>query len=184
MNIQLMDIPELKQRLLVHEAKRWLGFVEVGGDNKGPAVEMFQKHVDDRAVGEPWCMAFVQFCIGQVDELVDEFLYCTLKNKTQLYKTEHVMTCWNKSPKEARITVPEYGSLMIWNKKGSSSGHVGIVIQESFIPGDDETKTIEGNTGPGKGVQREGDGVYQKFRGLGGWGTMEVKGWLKPWLEV
>jgi len=53
---------------LVEEALKWVGTMEKGGDNKGPEVEEFQKAVDGKAQKEPWCMAYVQFCIKKVEE--------------------------------------------------------------------------------------------------------------------
>jgi hypothetical protein len=46
---------QIKERLLAFEAARWKGITEVGGPNKGQIVEMFQKAVDGKAQGEPWC---------------------------------------------------------------------------------------------------------------------------------
>ncbi len=169
---------ELKQRLLIFEAKRWLGFVERGGDNKGQAVEAFQRAVDGKAVGEAWCMSFSQYCVKQVDLLVDELLEEQLKTKSLIHKSEHCLSTWNKSPAHCRIAVPTVGSLMIWQKESTSFGHTGIVVN---IDTRGMIWTIEGNTGPGEGVRRDGDGVYLKKRSQDGMGKMRVLGWLLPW---
>lgn len=44
--------------LALHEARDFIGLEEVGGDNRGPTVEWFQKlgRID---AGLPWCAAFV-----------------------------------------------------------------------------------------------------------------------------
>jgi hypothetical protein len=148
--------------------------VKESGKNKGKMVEEFQKAVDGKAQGEPWCMAFVQYCIKKSDEFGGD--------KSWLFKTEHVLTCWNKSPREARLNKPEVGSVIIWNYykngKPTSSGHTGIV--EKII--DSKTMiTIEGNTGDGSAINREGDGVYRRKRMIGNSGSFVLLGYLKPW---
>ena len=66
--------------------------------------------------------------------------------------------------------------------KATTSGHVGIVIRllPDSINGS-RVETIEGNTGNGAGVVREGDGVYRRVRSLAGSDTMKVKGFLRCW---
>lgn len=178
MKIDIGTIEQFKKTLLANEALRWVGITEAG-TNSGQIVQMFQRWVDKRATREPWCMCFVQYCVGQIDLLVDEILRSSTF-PTHIYKTEHVLTCWNKTPKIARLEKPEIGSLMIWNKEGTASGHTGIVVG---LDGDKIT-TVEGNTGPSrsnKRVIRQGDGVYLKTRNYIGVSTMKVKGWINPW---
>lgn len=168
----------LKMSLLAHEAKRWVRFVEKGGQNKGQVVEAFQKAVDGRAHGEPWCMSFVQYCLMQTDFLVDEMFAQSLGHRTIIHKTEHCMTAWKHSP--IRVDVPVVGSVMIWQKGSTSAGHCGIVVG---LDADDKDHvyTVEGNTGPQDVVNREGDGVFLKKRSLTSGYTMKVKGFLIPW---
>jgi len=53
------------------------------------------------------------------------------------------------------------GSLIIWEKGSTISGHIGFVEKWNKISG----KTIEGNTSSGKvGSQSDGDGVYVRTR--------------------
>jgi hypothetical protein len=148
--------------------------VKESGKNKGKMVEEFQKAVDGKAQGEPWCMSFVQYCIKKTDEFGGI--------SSWIFKTEHVLTCWNKSPKEARLSKPEVGAIVIWNYykngKPTASGHTGIV--EKII--DNKTMiTIEGNTSDGIGINREGDGVYRRKRLIGNSGSFVLLGYLKPW---
>lgn len=154
---------------LVEVAKRYIGTKESGGDNKGAQVEAFQKAVDGKAQGEAWCMAFVQFCINKVEEETNE----TLKSK--IFKSEHCLTVWNKTPVEQRLKVPEPGCLIVWQFGKTASGHVGIVT----AVGPTKVDTIEGNTGDGQGVVREGDGVYARKRSRTGTSDMKVLGFLR-----
>jgi hypothetical protein len=173
-----------KQSLLVHEARRWLDFTEQGGENKGQIVEMFQKAVDGKAWGEPWCMSFVQFCLDQVDKTARALTFDSRNyaiaslDSHVLYKTEHCATCWNKTNKVARRESPSPGDVVIWKSRFGSNGHTGIVVN---VFSDGSFETIEGNTSPGiTGSQRDGDGVFLKKRS-GGIGSLKLLGFLNPW---
>lgn len=155
---------------LVEEATKWIGVTEKGKDNSGPEVEMFQRAVDGKARGESWCLAFVQYCLGQVIE--------RRGLEKDLPQTEHCMTFWNKAPDERKGQAPEPGDIVIWNFVGTPSGHAGIV---TGVSKDGKLlDTIEGNTGPEAAVNREGDGVYKKVRSRKGSSKMKVVGFIKP----
>ena len=166
---------EIKNKILVAEAKRWIGVTEESGDNKGQCVQMFQKACDNKAAGESWCMAFVQFCLKNTDSLCVDVLKSMGKNN--LFLSEHCLTVWNNSPKSCRVDKPFIGSIAIWQMGETTSGHTGIVTEI----GQATFKTIEGNTGPGAGVVREGDGVYEKTRTMNQIGNMKLLGFLLPY---
>lgn len=163
--------------MLCETAATYVGVREEGGYNKGKMVEEFQRAVDGKAEGESWCMAFVQYCLKKVD--------ASGGAASWIFKTEHCLTCWNKTPKEARLTKPEVGSIVIWNHyqngKPTTAGHTGIV--EKIVDANTMI-TIEGNTGAGDGINREGDGVYRRKRLIGNSGSFVVLGFLKPWKNV
>lgn len=171
---------EQKKKLLIFEASRWVGVREIGGDNKGQLVEMFQKEVDGKAQGEPWCMAYIQFCIRSAERLIK---YVTGENcESLLPKTEHCMTLFNKAPAHLKLSSPEIGCLVIWqfykDGKPTASGHVGLVTD---ILADGTLITNEGNTSDGLGVVREGDGVYVRRRSPKGSASMRIAGFVKVW---
>ena len=168
---------EKKLQLLYLESSRWIGVKEVGGDNKGQLVEMFQKAVDGKAHGEAWCLSFIKFNLNWVDKVCREVFDDEFGSK--LFQTEHVMTMWHKSPKELRRTEPKTGYIAVWRHKGTTNGHAGIV--STVLPSARRFNCIEGNTGPGAGVVREGDGVYERSRSMDGAGSMELLGFLVPW---
>lgn len=155
---------------IVLEAKKWIGVKERGA-NSGPEVERFQRSVDGVAQGEPWCMAFVQYCISQVEwrDRVD----------SPVFKSEHCLTVWNRSPEVLRMKHPAPGAIVIWQHGSSSRGHTGIV---SRVIDTNWFETIEGNTSGRPGIDREGDGVFEKARTVGGAGDMRVVGFLRPFL--
>lgn len=163
-----------KQKMLVQIALSQVGVHEEGGNNSGPIVEMYQR-VIGKAEKEPWCVSFVQWCVRQVDE--------KYKSETILFPTESSQLLWSKTPHVARVTQPELGCVVVWTKyKGDtplSIGHVGIVKE---IIHDGYMLTVEGNTSPGDGIQREGDGVYVKRRLIHqNHGYMRLAGFLVPW---
>lgn len=165
-----------KEHLLIHEAKRWVGITEQGGNNRGQLVTLFQRAAGGLANGEPWCMAFVQFCIQAVDNLVADCESST--QKSLLFKSEHCLTVWNKS-QVLKIDNPKPGSLCIWQQGQTSFGHVGIIVG---VNADGSIMTVEGNTSSAEaGNQREGDGVWLKRRTLDGSGSLRVKGFLRAW---
>jgi hypothetical protein len=148
-------------------AKFYEGVHEAGGNNRGPMVEAFQRAVDGRAIGEAWCMAFVQFCVREVERAHGL--------TSRIRRSEGCLDVWEKTPVELRLEKPEPGCLVIWQHGKSWQGHVGIVQSVGVGVID----TTEGNTGPVVGVQREGDGVYARRRSKIGEGEMRVKGFLR-----
>lgn len=168
----------------IAESKKWLN-VKEKGPNKGPEVERFQKAVDGKASGEPWCCSFVWFCILETEKAHKARFAEDIGS--WLFKTEHCLTMWNLSPKESKLTAPVAGSIIVWQHlspegKQTAKGHVGIVsrvIDKTFI------ETIEGNTSNDSVVQDEGDGVYLLKRNYKQQsGSKRVVGFLKPWKEI
>ena len=141
---------------------------------------MFQKAVDGKSVGEPWCAAFTGFVIKTVDETMRALDLDV--QATALALSEHVMTLWNKAPDAAKSQTPEAGSLVCWqmykNGKATGSGHIGVVVR---VIDAKQIETVEGNTNDGKGVERDGVGVYKRIRDVAGAGSMKIVGFLKPW---
>lgn len=168
---------ETKKRMLVFEAKRWVGITEVGGANRGQIVEMFQNAVDGKASGEPWCLGFVQFCLQMVDKEYD-FVRQMKAAKAVVFETEHCLTLWNKSTVNQKKKLPESGTIVLWKHGDTTSGHAGIVTE---VLEKGEFRTVEGNTSGGAGVVREGDGVFERVRSINGAGSMKILGFISPW---
>ena len=170
-----LNRPATAQEALVQIAQSYLGVMEVGGDNRGPQVEEFQKAMGGKA-GDPWCMDFVQFCLQQVKEKYNWV--------PKLYPSPSAVTVWTKCPAEYRYPpskIPSPGWVAIWQKYGSWQGHCGIVTRAQGRT----FETIEGNTSPGKLIDREGDGVFEKSHNLvaiqrRGIGFIVLLGFLDP----
>jgi hypothetical protein len=93
---------------------------------------------------------------------------------------EGCMTIWDTVHPSFRRQVAAVGFLVIYqhwkNGKATWQGHVGSVegVEAKSI------HTVEGNTGAGDGIQRDGDGVYERSRRLGGEGNMKQVGFIDP----
>ncbi len=154
--------------LSLEVARILVGTIEVGGDNRGPIVTELQKTVGG-AMNEPWCASFIQSCIAYTEE--------KLSIQSPIYPTEHVLTLWNKTPQECRVDSPIPGDIVIWKQINTLSGHCGLIedIKDNYL------YTFEGNTSPSsKIIERDGDGIYQKIRPLGGMGKLKEIGFLRP----
>jgi len=173
-----------KRRMLIETAAQFIGVTE-SGVNKGPLIEMFQKEVDGKAAGEPWCVSFVQYCVREVDRRWLKEQFGKTLAQTLLFKTESSRVLWERTPHVARSDYGEVGDIQVWAKYDASGnitpfGHVGIVTD--VLP-NGYVLTIEGNTGAGgSGVEREGDGVFVKRRpAMQNAGSMRTLGFLSPW---
>ena len=159
------------REILVQIAKSYEGVSEIGGDNEGQQIEEFQRAVNGRASKEPWCMCFVQFCVQRA---VKES-----KRSSQLYSSESVLEVWTKSSKFLRKSEPSPGLIVLWQMGTEPLGHCGIVLS-TLNPLTKTFQTIEGNTGVGPMIERNGDGVYEKLRNRNPKGTMRLLGFLDP----
>lgn len=144
--------PDLHLRQL-DLARFHIGVLEIGGDNRGPMVELFQKAVDGIARREPWCMAFLQYCAKRTVEVHG--------GRLLPFASESCLETWNKTPPAHRSKIPQPGYWAIWQWGTSSSGHAEIVDQA--LPGG-RMRTVGGNTAPEEAIVREGVGVYTRDR--------------------
>lgn len=131
----------------------YIGITEIGGANAGAMVEEFQRAVDGRASGEPWCMAFLQFLAKQTQ--------AAHGGRARVFPSESVKIVWDRTMPAARVLSPTPGAWALWRHGNTDYGHCGLIVDvfpDYFI-------TVEGNTaGMGAGIVREGDGVYLKRR--------------------
>lgn len=153
--------------LLASLARQCVGIKEHGGDNQGKGVEMFQKAVDGKAQGEPWCAAFAMWCLKQVEG--------QLSIRSPLYQSESVWMLWHKSDVKCRSLLPKPGYLMCWNVPPTQKGHIGIVQR---ILNDHQVETVEGNSN--NDGSREGNAVVVKTRTITGTPNFKVLGFLNP----
>lgn len=149
-----------------HEAS--LKVREVGGMNKGPKVEEYQRTVG-LGPGDPWCAAFVAWCMMKSRQLSAPPSWCS----------GSAITTWHKGSRKAGpdgICTPLYPDYQktikpgwVWvrakDKNGADQarrgtwvqGHIGIVVAVDTVG----FHTVEGNTNAAG--SRDGDGVYRKL---------------------
>lgn len=168
----------------VAEAELAKGVREIGGRNRGPDVEKYQKCVALRP-GDPWCAAFVSWC----------WLEASGAESVPGWCSGSAVTIWHRGERRARPAstspaFPDFRSKVqpgwIWVRAKSPAGavaaargvwvqgHCGIVVAvsaESFT-------TIEGNTNGGG--SRDGDGVYRRVHPWGGADIARTVGWFDP----
>lgn len=155
---------------LAREALKWVGVHEQKG-KPGRGVDVFRKATDGVADGEPWCAAFVQYCVTTVA--------LRYGIDIALYPSELCYNMWKNTPEKYRMKEPVPGSIIIWNYPGTIKGHTGIVLQKLKDP--NMIRTIEGNTkNPTEGSDKNIRGVYPKFRCTKGSEDMVVLGYLNP----
>lgn len=147
----------------VDAAYRYVGTREVGGQNRGPVVEMFQRRLG-LPVGSSWCMAFVFTCFDDSA--------ATLDMPNMLVRTGGCVDHWNHANPETRVPVLKFdpaalhrGSIFVIDHgisptTGYHRGHTGLVTD--FDTATMMFATVEGNTN--MAGSRNGDGVYIRSR--------------------
>jgi len=161
------------RRLMVEVMKSLVGIQEEGLNNQGTAIRLLQNTVG-RAEGEPWCLSTIQSALVYVEYVLD--LKCPLP------ATEHCMTFYQgaKNLKMIDLSYAQVGDIVIWNYRGTSNGHCGVITKVG-----DMHETIEGNTSAAHTVERDGEGVFCKLRNPKGNDFMSVKAYVKPrFLEI
>lgn len=131
----------------LYEAK--VGVMEKGF-NAGPEVEAFQRSSGNHK-GQPWCASFVTWCfkmIGLQTPKGSGAAAAWFPPSKVIYRRGGVTT---RKPKKSDCAGFSYGN---------GIHHIGFIQtwSENFVI------TVEGNTGGGNGVNREGDGVHRMRR--------------------
>lgn len=153
---------------VLEEATKWIGVHEKRGeDSRG--VNAFRKAVDGVADGEPWCAAFVGYCIRAVS--------LREQKPFKIYLSESCVNMWQKSPNSCKKDKPVKGAVMVWQYPGTVHGHTGVV---DHVIDDEYVMTVEGNTRAPNTLAVSGTGVYHKKRRIKGSGDMRVLGFLLP----
>ena len=170
--------PMTDQENLVEIARKFIGVTDQGPEPFGYSkVLQFLLSVDKAPYkGEPWCAAFVFYCLEQTGR------------KHDLHKSPSAMDMWSNSPRKLVLDRPEIGAIAVWNFNHTHSGHCGIVssVNDEY----DVFTSIEGNTSktekyPGEPVVRNGGYVAEKIRHINPPpSTMVLMGFLRPWTLV
>ena len=128
------------RQVALHIAISYIGQQEIPkGSNWGPFVQECLKTVGIFNPA-PWCMAVMYRIYKEAAEKTGQPNTC--------FRTGHVLTCWNMTPKDKRILKKNataanvLAGYQFFMDFGKSTGHTGIVER---IEGD-TIHTLEGNT--------------------------------------
>ena len=153
------------------EALANVGVTEVGGENRGTAVETYLRFVG-ASLGDPWCAAFVAYRLfNAASDLGLVVPSSSLRSAwTPDYKTwAQKQGLWIPVDSDEKVLPGDLACFYFAAKQRIA--HIGIVVERK--PGGVGVFTVEGNTGPehGEVVNREGDGVYRKDRNWSEFGS-------------
>lgn len=154
------------------EAVDNIGVVEVGGENRGKAVETYLRFVD-ASPGDPWCAAFAAYRVFNAAADLGKTVPSGFPKSawTPDYKAWAISNgLWIPVDSDERVLPGDLACFYFPTKQRIA--HIGIVVERKTTGG---VWTVEGNTGPESGevVNREGDGVYRKDRN---WSELGSKG--------
>jgi hypothetical protein len=148
----------------IADAERNVGVHEVGGNNHGPAVEIYQ-HSVGIPPGQPWCAALVWYRLATAALWTDRTLPSWIPRSGYTPTWANAARAnghWlpvatarggSKRPRRGDLVCFYFASL-------GRIAHIGIVAEVRA----DGVVTVEGNTSPDGGVDRDGGGIYRKMR--------------------
>jgi hypothetical protein len=151
---------------LLRAAASQVGISEVGGNNRGPRVAIYQATTSLGGTGWPWCQAFVRWCLDQAGLWLTGYRGASVP---QFEAWARAAGLW-RGPEAT--PAPGWAVVFTFTPGGNVAEHVGIVTRA--VPGGVET--IEGNTtAPSAGGnQANGGGVYRRTRN-----ARYVRGYVK-----
>lgn len=167
------------------EAQAAVGVKESGGNNKGKWIKVYLASVGIMSAA-PWCMAFLSF------RLVDAARDLGLIRPKWVPTTGYTPTFANAAKKQGFwISTAEakknpslversdfaffYGAVKEGAKINYRIKHVEVVtrVEKNGV------HTIGANTSDGIGFNRDGDGVYRRFRNWGELGQADKSGFAR-----
>ena len=151
---------------LIRFVESFVGERETDGENRSSFIDVVNRWTGV-PVGSPYCISALLWCIDQ---------YCKENGyQTALTRRASVLGFLHSIPHEFIYEEPEDGDIVCWNF-GNGYGHAGIVIdvidQESML-------TVEFNTSDGKGINRDGNGCYERTRSRTGSDSFKVLGFVR-----
>ena len=151
---QIYELPAekgLKEESL-KKALTYEGVKEIT-NNSSPEIDAFLASVGLKP-GNPWCAAFRYYCLASIAN----------GRKIPILKSGLCAAIFQDAKKRGVKVKSDYQKYdqIFWNKKGTISGHTGVI--DSVLDRKGNVITLEGNTGNKN--QREGDCVTKKTRNL------------------
>ncbi len=126
-----------------------IGVRELTGNNDGKSVETYLSYCN-LSKGNPWCAAFVCWCLGQTKVKNPRSGYCP-----DLFSLKTVIWRRNQKNNQSPLLADVFG---LYFPEKRRIAHVGFIEKWT----NQTVTTVEGNTN--QAGSREGDGVYRKIR--------------------
>lgn len=133
------------------EAMEYVGVTETS-PNSSPEIDRFLASVN-LDPGHNYCAAFVSYILDETEAthpLTRSGVALHFKSDRSIEAREVIRTTHELPP----------GMIAIWQRGDTWQGHIGFTSEWAGTCG----QTIEANTSPPGGNQRNGDGVYKKSR--------------------
>lgn len=156
------------RKIIAAVALEYVGLRETSA-NRGPHLAEFwaaTNYPDGADNREPWCSAFVTFCVKEGDRRSESlnlryppFFPAVAQWKTWARDPKNGCLIFTPADVKAGRYTPEAGDIVHFLPTLS---HIALVAQDGVSGG--FVQTVEGNTN--KAGSREGDGVYTKDRPL------------------
>jgi hypothetical protein len=154
------DLPDKERRLLAMAYLcDQLKVREVGGNNRGPLVEIIQESAGI-SPGDSWCAATLT--------LASKIAGAIYPRRSNGYNPASVKS-WRQWAKDhgKLVTTPTRGCIALHSSGDGVHGHIGAFVK---LSGDGDAITIEGNTSSGDaGSQADGGGMFRRERDLSFW---------------
>jgi hypothetical protein len=151
---------------LVNIALSQVGVKEVGGNNRGAKIRLYQSATNLEPSSWPWCAAFVDWCISEWLKDKEAVKWLALRSTTpSAWKPKTAsafgLINWAKSRTHTTDILPETATAQLGDIVVFDFSHVGIVTGTKGS----KILTVEGNTnGQGDRDSTSGDGVWAKAR--------------------
>jgi hypothetical protein len=151
---------------LVNIALSQVGVKEMGGNNKGAKIRLYQSATNLAPAAWPWCAAFVDWCMAEWLKDKEAVKWLGLRSSTpSSWKPKTAAAfgfiSWAKTRTHTTDILPDTALAQPGDIVVFDFSHVGIVtgVKGSKI------MTVEGNTnGRGERDSESGDGVWAKSR--------------------
>ena len=130
----------------------YIGEKEDEGVNRSALIDAINKWFG-LPMGMPYCISALLWCLDQ---------YCKENGiSTSLPKRASVVGFFHCVPESLIHDTPEDGDIVCWEFGNKGIGHAGLVTE---VIDKDTMRTVEFNTSDGKGINRDGDGCYERIR--------------------
>lgn len=180
------QIAIFKTKAFIHELQRYLGSSDYDAAYLGHLTGRFRKPMNRKSRAEARSLAEIFLCIDNVDELGDFIGKALSIRRSKLYRTDHVLTCWSKTPQTQRLSEPEPGCLIIYAhyRDNTMTGSADVEGVLDVLKDTHEVWCVGFGSAAALGVIEQvgqRDATVNKRNYLLNTGPLRVHGFLKIW---